>query len=114
MINNSKEMTRKKQLSDLLKDSPEDSFLLFAMAKEFENEENYEEACNYYSKIQQFDAKYVGMYYHYAHALIELEEDENKIMEIFKQGIEMATQLNDLHAKAELQNAFTNWEMENL
>lgn len=105
-------MSRKAQILEMLADNPKDSFLLFALAKEHEKEDNWENAIEEYEKIAENDPEYLGRYFHHAAALIEIEGEESEIKEIYRQGIELANDTQDHHAKAELQNAFMNWEME--
>ncbi len=102
---------RKKHIEEMLKDSPKDSFLHFALAKELEKEKNLEEAVNEYEWIVDNDPEYVGVYYHLAHLAIDLEKDTTYIEKVFNEGITIAQSQNDLHAKAELQNAKLNWEI---
>lgn len=102
---------RKKQIENMLKDSPNDSFLHFALAKEYEKEEAWEDAMREYEFIVQNDPEYVGVYYHLAHVAIELEKPSEYIQKVFDDGIAISTNQHDLHAKAELQNAKTNWEL---
>ena len=105
-------MTRKENIKTMLKDDPKSSFLHFALAKEFENEDNFAEAINEYEWIRSNDADYVGMYYHLAAAAIEDEREEEFIETVFKEGKECATKLKDQHALAELQNSYVNWDLE--
>lgn len=103
---------RKNLILDMLKESPNDPFLHFALAKEYEKEEDWSQAVNSYKWIHKNQVDYVGMYYHLALALIELDSPAEEIKAIYEEGIKIATDQGDQHAKAELQNAFLNWEME--
>ena len=102
---------RKESILSLLKESPNDSFLHFALAKEFEKEADFKKAIQEYEWIRENDPAYVGLYYHLAAAAIELDQDENYISAVFRQGVEVAMKLNDHHALGELKNAQVNWEM---
>lgn len=102
---------RKKHIQEMLQESPNDSFLHFALAKEFEKEKDYDQAISEYEWIVSNDPEYVGVYYHLAHAAIEIEKEESYIIKIFEDGISVADNQRDLHAKAELQNAKINWEI---
>ena len=44
-------MTRLEQLQQFLQNSPNDSFILFAIAKEYEGAGKLNEALNYYKKL---------------------------------------------------------------
>jgi len=99
-------------ISNMLKESPDDPFLHFAMAKEHEKEEDWASAVNSYRWIHSNKSDYVGMYYHLAAAMIEIGAPADEIKTVYEEGIKVATDQGDQHSKAELQNAFMNWEME--
>ncbi len=105
-------MNRKDQIISMLKDEPTSSFLHFALAKEYEKLNDFEEAIKEYEWIRTHDQEYVGMYYHLAAAAIEMDKDEAYIEAVFKEGEAYAQKLGDQHAFAELQNAHMNWEIE--
>ena len=97
-------MSRLEQLENLLKDSPGDSFLLFALAKEFEGRQNDEKALGYYQQLASADPNYVGLYYH----LGKLLERLGQFPEAFKtytKGMEVARSQGDQHALNELAGA---------
>ena len=48
----------------LLETAPADSFVLFAVAKEYENAADTAGALEYYQKLHAADPGYVGLYYH--------------------------------------------------
>lgn len=104
---------RKDRIKEMLVESPNDSFLHFALAKEHEKEEDFEQAIEEYEFIMQADPKYVGLYYHLAAAAIEMDKDPDYIKAIYEKGIEIANDQKDQHSVAELKNAYVNWEMEN-
>ena len=102
---------RLQQLQDLLKNSPNDPFLLYAIAKEYEKLERTEEALTQYRALTQQHPNYVGTYYHYA-KLLEEQEQFTTALAIYQTGIEVAREQGDLHALGELSNAKTNLELE--
>ena len=102
---------RLEQLKNMLQSSPTDSFLLFAIAKEQEKLEEDKEALKYYNILIQNDPQYVGVYYHLA-KLYEKQEVFAQALEIYTKGIQIARQLGDQHALAELSSAKLNLEME--
>ncbi len=104
-------VSRKEQILKMLESNPLDSFLLFALAKELENELNWSQAKEVYEKIIQHDDSYVGAYYHYAKALEELNETEAAI-EIYKKGISKSIDLKDYHSRSELESALMNLRSE--
>jgi len=104
-------MSRLAQLLAFEKDSPNDSFILFALAKEYEKAKNVSKAFEYYNKLVEVDVNYVGTYYHLA-KLHEEEEGFDKALEVYEQGIKIATSVGDLHALSELKGAKLNLELE--
>ena len=102
---------RLESLKNLLVEEPNDGFLLFAIAKEYESSGLLEEALIHYEKLRKVDPQYVGLYYHLAALYQELDELEKAIL-IYDVGIEIATSLHDLHALSELKGARMNLEME--
>ncbi len=99
------------QLLGMLKDDPKDSFLRYAVAKEYENGNDLELALVEYLTIKDNDPDYVGMYYHLA-KLYEKIEDTDKALDIYTLGIQIAKKLSDFHALSELNSAKMNLEME--
>ena len=74
------------QLLEFLAASPNDSFILFAIAKEYEKYNHREKALNYYLKLKEVDANYVGLYYHLG-KLYERMEAYEKALIAYKEGI---------------------------
>lgn len=96
-------------LSCLEKDG-EDSFVRYALAKEYENSGDLEEAVKQYQILEQNDSEYVGLYYHLGHVYVELERVE-EALSAFDRGIAVARRQQDQHALSELLNARTNVAM---
>ena len=57
-------MSRLQQLFQFLENSPEEPFLLFAIAKEYEGMGDTENAFKFYVKLTDDAPYYVGTYYH--------------------------------------------------
>ena len=94
-------------LLQLLETSPNDSFVLFATAKEYEKQEEWTEAQAYYEKLQRTDASYVGLYYH----LGKLHEQAGRLesaVAVYRAGMTVARQAGDAHALSELAVAKLN------
>ena len=103
--------SRLTKLMTFLEVSPDDSFLLFAIAKEYEKLGVVDRALEYYLKLTTTDADYVGTYYHLG-KLYEEEEANKKALAIYQKGIEIAKKIKDQHALSELMGAKMNLEME--
>ena len=97
-------MTRLEQLQSLLTDSPQDSFLLFALAKEFESRGDDTQARRHYEQLREADAGYIGLYYHLG-KLLERQQDFAGAVAVYRDGMERARSAGDLHALSELAGA---------
>ena len=98
-------------LQNLLIEDPSDSFVKYAIAKEYEKMDDLETAVEKFESLKTDDPEYVGLYYHLAHIYVELD-DLPKAIEVYNRGIVIAKKQNDLHALSELMNAKTNAEIE--
>ncbi len=97
-------VNRIEQLKALLKESPHDSFLLFALAKEYEKQGEQETALRYYLHLEEHDPAYVGAYYHLG-KLYEKIGETGLALETYGRGIEAARRAGDQHALGELAGA---------
>lgn len=99
------------RLMAFLKESPDDSFILFAIAKEYEKLNATAEALTFYEKLVTLDPDYVGTYYHLG-KLHEQAAENEKALAIYQKGIDVAKKIKDQHALSELMGAKMNLEME--
>src|SRR5210317_31702 len=99
--------SRLSKIKILLSENPQDSFLHFALAKEYEKSEDFELALEEYEYIFKNDPGYIGNYYHLGKCYEELDESD-KALRAYADGIEKGKELGDLHAVSELQNAKVN------
>jgi len=99
------------KLTQFLADSPNDSFLKFAIAKEHEKSNTLEKALKFYLDIYENDPEYIGLYYHLG-KLYEQIDEKHLALNAYQQGIELGKKLGDFHAVSELNNARVNLEME--
>jgi Tfp pilus assembly protein PilF len=102
---------RLEHLKSLIVDKPNDTFTLFALAKEYEKENELANAAQLFEKLLLVDIKYVGAYYHLAKIYEQLNEVK-KALNIYEAGISVAQELNNQHALSELKNAKMNLEIE--
>jgi tetratricopeptide (TPR) repeat protein len=98
---------RLQKLLSFLKNSPNDSFINFAIAKEYESLGDDKNAMKYYLQLVENDEMYVGTYYHLG-KLYEKMDDAEKAFSTYKQGMEIAKSLGDQHAFNELAGAKLN------
>lgn len=98
---------RLEQLKGFLQSSPNDSFILFAIAKEYEGLSQSDQALAYYLKLRKEDPNYVGTYYHLG-KLYETREALSEAFAIYKEGMAIAKAIGDQHALSELAGAKLN------
>lgn len=84
--------------------SPKDSFLLFALAKEYEKMGDDDKALHHYLKIREHDPGYVGVYYHLG-KLYEKIGSADLAFSTYRTGMDVARQAGDQHALSELAEA---------
>ncbi len=96
--------TRLTQLLAFHESSPKDSFILFALGKEYENIGDDEKALRHYRQICEHEPNYVGVYYHLGKLYEKLGEPA-QAFSTYKLGMEIARQENDQHAWNELAEA---------
>ncbi len=99
------------KLKELYDHTPDDAFLTYAIATEYVAMQLDEDAFDYYRLLLETHPDYVATYYHLG-KLCERKQDFAKALEVYKAGMEKARAAKDQHSLAELQNAFTNLEME--
>lgn len=92
-----------------LEEDPEDSFVRFALAKEYEKMGTLKRALDTYLKLKEMDPDYIGLYYHLG-GLYQVLKEEKKALLVYEEGINLAKKTADFHALSELHNAKTNLE----
>lgn len=97
-------MSRLSQLLQLQAQSPGDSFLLFALAKEYEKMGDDDKALEHYLQLKTADPGYVGLYYHLG-KLYQRRQDLDNAISTYKTGMDVAKQAGDMHAYSELAGA---------
>lgn len=102
---------RLSSLLAMLEADPSDSFIRFAIGKEYENLLQYDLALEHFLALKSADPEYIGVYYHLG-KLFETLDDSQQALLIYEDGINMAKKLKDFHALSELNSAKVNLEME--
>lgn len=100
-------MDRLERLLQFLEESPQDNFLLFALAKEYEKSGNDVQALSYYEKLATANENYVGLYYHLG-KLHERQNAPQQAFAVYSKGMEIARRTGDRHAFSELAAARLN------
>jgi tetratricopeptide (TPR) repeat protein len=104
-------MSRIDQIRQFLQDSPNDSFLRYALAQELQKQGDVEAAKEAYLWLTDNQPSYVATYYHLGKLLIAQGEKEAALA-WFNLGIEQAKASKELHSLSELQSAKLELEYE--
>lgn len=90
----------------MLKDSPGEPFVLFALAREYAKAGNHGEALRYYKQLLSYSPDYTGTYYHLGKLYEQLGKQKDAIA-TYKVGMEITKQRGEHHAFGELQSALS-------
>ena len=97
-------MERIEKLRAFLAQSPEDAFLVHAMALELLKTGDQEQALIYFERNRQAQPEYIGTYYHLGKLLEQLNREQDAIT-VYEEGVLMAGKAKDVHALNELRAA---------
>lgn len=95
---------RLEKLLNFLEADPKSSFILFAVAKEYESLGDEQKALSYYQGLISDAPDYVGTYYHLGKLQEKLGQLDQAI-ETYKQGMVVSKEQGDKHAYSELAGA---------
>lgn len=94
-------MSRRDQLQQMLQQSPEDTFLLYALALEERSSGNGEAALSQLDRVLAVDSDYVAAYFQKGQILAGLGRDE-QARQVLQEGVAVAGRVGDDHAAAEM------------
>jgi len=94
-------MSRREQLETMLADSPDDTFLRYALAMELENDQEHEKSLELHRGLMNDTPPYVPSFFMSGQQLAELDRTE-EAKAILEQGIEQAESQGDAHAADEM------------
>lgn len=97
-------MNRLEQLVQMYNEDPSDSFIRFALGKEYEKVGNTSKAREFYTLLVKDDPTYTGTYYHLG-KLLEFDGDLEEAKLTYKKGIEMSQEEGDKLSERELKEA---------
>jgi tetratricopeptide (TPR) repeat protein len=97
-------MSRQEKILQMLAETPNDTFLLFAMGLEKVKENNDKEALTYFNKILSVNENYCAVYFHLG-KLFERQQKENEALTIYEKGMDICKKLNEMHNFNELRSA---------
>lgn len=100
-------MSRLNQLFTFLESQPNEPFIIFAIAKEYEGSGDNFKALEYYTRLHETTPQYVGLYYHLGKLYEKLVLTE-EALETYKTGMVVAKKEKDMHAYSELVGAKMN------
>ena len=100
-------MSRLATLKNMLLQSPNDAFLLFAIAKEYEKQNLEQAALAHYQQLTKANPDYVGVYYHLG-KWYERAQNLAAAFATYQKGMTIAKVQNDQHAYNELAAAKLN------
>ena len=95
---------RMQKLRQMLEKSPDDTFLLYAIALEHKKHSNFPQALEYLSQVLQKDPTY-AVAYHQAGLVHELAGDMEAARKAYRDGMTVAERKGDAHAKEEMHAA---------
>lgn len=91
-------------LQQILDANPNDSFALFAIAKEYEGMNDLQQALQFYQRLLGSNPAYVGLYYHLGKLYEKLVQPATAL-QTYRDGMAVARQAGDMHAFGELNAA---------
>lgn len=95
------------KLFEFLEADPHDSFLLYAVATEYNTQSDTANALKYYLKLTEGHPDYVGTYYHLG-KLYEKLAKKDEAVAVYQKGMQVARGKRDMHALSELQGAYNS------
>lgn len=102
-------MSRIEKLLDYMKTSGKDSFLQHALALEYIEVGDDDEARKLFNEILLREPTYIGSYYHLG-KLLERVADFERAIRVYKRGMEEAKKAGDHHSYSELNGALEDLE----
>lgn len=103
-------MTRLEKLYNFYENDKTDSFIIFAIAKEYEKLDDLNSAKDWLIKLREEHSDYIGLYYHLGKVYEKLELFKEAQV-IYSEGMVIAKSTNDFHAASELNSAKMNLEI---
>lgn len=94
-------MSRREQLEQMLVDSPEDTFLRYALAMELANEEQHDRSIELYKGLMADSPPYVPAFFMLGQQLAKLDRVE-EARAALNDGIVQAREQDNLHAAGEM------------
>lgn len=93
---------RLQQLFEIFETNEQDSFIVYAIAHEYQKMEDWELAMEWYKKLYSMAPDYLGMYLQWSRVAVQLDQI-GKATELLEEGIRWAIQKKDGKTKGELE-----------
>jgi len=93
--------TRREKIEALLKDEPEDQFLRYGLAIEFENEGQFEESAKVFKSLMNDPVPHVPSFLRGAQLFVRMDEIE-EARAALRTGIEIARSRGEMHPAGEM------------
>lgn len=97
-------MDRIAVLSGFIEKNPLDMFSRHALALEYIKLGEISKAINTFEELLTVNPEYVGSYYHLGKCYTQ-QGDSHKALQVYASGIQIASKVNDQHARRELMSA---------
>jgi len=101
-------MSRIEELENLKDSSPDDPFIQYALAREYEKQSAIMQAILMYEHLVIHHPDYVATYYPYSKMLYNAG-NRNAAIELMRKGIETGVRNKESHAVAEMQALLNQW-----
>ena len=92
----------------MLDESPDDPFIIYALAREYEQSQATMQALLMYEHLITDHPAYIATYYHYA-KLLYTAGNKSEGIKILQLGIEMGLKEKDAHAVSEMRGMLAQW-----
>jgi tetratricopeptide (TPR) repeat protein len=97
-------MNRLTQLLEFLQENPNDPFLKYCIALEYDKLNEPEQTLRYFTNLVENHPSYIATYYHLG-KFYEKQGLEDQAANTYEKGLQQAQQAKDMHAYSELLNA---------
>ena len=101
-------MSRLEELEKMLEESPDDPFIIYALAREYELQAGTMQALLMYEHLVTNYPSYIATYYHYARLLYKAG-NRNEAIKLLEKGIENGLKEKDHHAVSEMRGLLNLW-----
>jgi predicted Zn-dependent protease len=93
--------SRREKIEAMLKEEPEDQFLRYSLACEYDNEDRSDESLGLLRSLMSDQPRHVHSFLRGAQLLVKLDKIE-EARAALREGIEIARQQGELHAAGEM------------